>query len=355
MTPVLQVAEEYLKSEVGPRANLIDGDLEALRTALEGLCKLGLMALRRPAEFGGPALNEADFRSFQESVARYSGSLAFLQTQHQSAVSMIAKGDNADLKARYLPKMADGEALVGIGFSQLRRAGPPVLRAERVTEGFRLSGSAPWVTGFTLFGEFLVGAALEDGQAVFGVVPFVPTEGITFGPVMRLAAMESPQTVAAQFDGFILRDEQVAFLKPPNWIHDNDLINITVQGFFAAGCAQAGLDIVAREARAKKLDFVQEAHDRLGAELDQCRAAMRAAQDAGSEDVTTDDKLQVRAWAIDLATRCAHAAVAASSGAANRLDHDAQRVFRESLVYTVSAQTTPIMRATLERLSRRDG
>jgi len=31
----------------------------------------------------------------------------------------------------------------------------------------------PWVTGFGLFQEFIVAAALPDGQAVFGVVPFV--------------------------------------------------------------------------------------------------------------------------------------------------------------------------------------
>jgi len=32
----------------------------------------------------------------------------------------------------------------------------------------------PWVTGFGLFQEFIA-AALPDGQAVFGVVPFVET------------------------------------------------------------------------------------------------------------------------------------------------------------------------------------
>jgi len=70
------------------------------------------------------------------------------------------------------------------------------------------------------------------------------------------------------------------------------------------------------------------------------------------EDIVTDERLAVRAWAIDLAVRCAHAAVTASSGAANSLSHPAQRIYREALVYTVSAQTTPIMEATLKRLIR---
>ena len=198
MSRLLENAETFLRTEVAPNANVIDRDPVALKNALDGLCRLSLMALRRPVEFGGPALSESDFRLFQESVARYSGSLAFLQTQHQSAVSMIAKGENEALKARTLPKMADGTLLVGIGFSQLRRPGPPMLRAETRPGGFRLNGSVPWVTGFGFYHQFLIGAALPDGQAVFGVVPFSDCDGIKLGPIMRLAAMESPQTVTAE-------------------------------------------------------------------------------------------------------------------------------------------------------------
>jgi alkylation response protein AidB-like acyl-CoA dehydrogenase len=80
---------------------------------------------------------------------------------------------------------------------------------------------------------------------------------------------------------------------------------------------------------------------------------MVEAQAVSGEEATTEEKLQIRAWAIDLAVRCAHAGVAAHSGAANALSHPAQRVYREALVFTVSAQTTDIMRATLDRIARR--
>jgi hypothetical protein len=62
--------------------------------------------------------------------------------------------------------------------------------------------------------------------------------------------------------------------------------------------------------------------------------------------------LHLRAWAIDLAVRCAHAAVTVSSGAANYSNHAAQRVYREAIVFTVSGQTTAVMEATLNRLVR---
>lgn len=355
MTDSLGVANEYLWNEVAPRANAIDGDPEALREALDGLCKRNLMALRRPVQFGGPALSESDFRTFQETVARVSGSLAFLQTQHQSAVSMISKGDNEELKARALPEMADGTRLMGIGFSQLRRPGPPMLRAQRAEGGYLLNGSVPWVTGLGFYHQFLIGASLADGTALFGVVPFVHCEGLDFSEPMKLTAMESPQTVSAELRDFFLADTEVSSHKPAGWIHENDLINITIQGFFAVGCARAGLDIVERAYQKRETAFLKSAHEQLLSELESCRAEMVRSLETSSEDVTTDQKLKVRAWAIDLAVRCAHAGVAATGGAANSVDHSAQRVFREALVYTVSAQTTPIMQATLERLCSRGG
>lgn len=350
-------AERFLKEQVAPNAAAIDADPDALRLALEGLCREGLMALRRPAEFGGPGLDEDAFREFQEMVARYSGSLAFLQTQHQSASSMIAKGDHPALRDAYLPQMADGRKLVGIGFSQLRRPGTPMLRAEPVSGGYVLDGKVPWITGFGLFPEFLVGATLPDGRALFAVVPFVDSEHeggtIAFSEPMRLAAMESAQTVSGVFTGWYVPQDRVVYIKPADWIRNNDMINVTLQGHFALGCARAGLDIVLISFDSKGLPFLKAAWDSLDAELEACRAATIAARQVGEE--TTVERLRIRAWAIDLAVRCAHAAVAASSGAANAMAHPAQRVYREALVYTVSAQTPAIMEATLERLtSRRD-
>jgi alkylation response protein AidB-like acyl-CoA dehydrogenase len=350
----LNAALEYLSAEVRPRANLIDQDPEALRLALRGLCDLDLMAMKRPAEFGGPSMPEPLFRTFQEEVARVSGSLAFLQTQHQSAVSMIASSENQEIREAYLPKMSNGEKLVGIGFSQLRRSGPPAMRAERVDDGFILDGMAPWVTGWSFYPEFLVGAALPDGRAVFGVVPLPlePTEWIGASAPMRLAAMETAMTVSVQMRQYFLPRNRVAFIRAQGWIQGSDMINIALQGHFAIGCALGGLDVLRENSERKNLPFLKDALAALSDELEACRAETTKAQQAAGEE-TTSERLQVRAWAIDLAVRCAHAAITSSSGASNSVDHPAQRLYREALVYTVSAQTPDIMHATLDRLVRK--
>jgi len=333
----------YLREEVAPRAEQIDASPQALAVALSGLQALDLHALRRPAEFGGPNVSESDFRAFQEEAARASGTFAFLQTQHQSAVGMIAKSPNDALKAEYLPRMGNGDRTVGIGFSQLRRGGAPIMRAERIDAGYRLDGHVPWITGFDIYREFLIGAQLPSGEAVFAIVPFTPGPGIRFSEPMRLAAMMAANTVTADLTDFEVPDSRVVFVQPPGWIQRNDEINVALQGHFAVGCAQAALDVVRTAADRKGIAGICDAYDRLQNQWQSARARLHA---------NDGDRLAARADAIDVMMRCAQAAVVASSGAANSLAHPAQRIYREALVFSVSAQTTAIMEATLERISR---
>ncbi|MBL8059135.1 MAG: acyl-CoA/acyl-ACP dehydrogenase [Chthonomonas sp.] len=347
---MFEAAFEFLHAEVSPRANEIDGNLDALRVALRGLCDCGLMALKRPEGYGGPACSEPEFRAFQEEVARASGALAFLQTQHQSAVGLIAKGNNEKLKQEMLPKMHGDEALTGIAFSQLRRSGPPITRATKTDGGYIINGSLPWATGHSLFRNVLLGAALDDGSSVFGIAPFTDCDTIKYSPPMRLAAMESAQTVSAELHSHFLPDELVVDLKPPGWILRNDMINITLQGFFAIGCARAGVDVIRQSAAQRDRHSLNQAAALLEKEIAACRGQLQSAQAASEE--TTQEKLELRAWAIDLAGRCSHAAVAASGGRANSLNHPAQRIVREAIVFTVSAQTEAIQEATLRRLTR---
>jgi alkylation response protein AidB-like acyl-CoA dehydrogenase len=349
----LDQAVAFLREVVRPDANAMDEDPEALRPALAAMGERRLMALRLPAEYGGPELPEPLFRAYQEEAARASGAFAFLQTQHQSAVSMIAKGGSEEFRAKYLPGMDDGSRTIGIGFSQLRRSGPPALSATKTSGGYRLNGMAPWVTGHTFFKEFLVGASLPDGEAVFGVVPFENREEnggaiVCKGP-MRLAAMEAALTMVVEFKDWLMPDEAVGFVKPQGWIQNNDMINVSLQASFAIGCARAGLDLVLEAYEKKGLPFLKEAWDALDAEHRACKAL------ADNQELPREDRLRARVWAIDMAARCGHAVVAAHSGQAAGKKHAAQRVYREAMVFTVSAQTADVMEGTLRRLVARGG
>jgi alkylation response protein AidB-like acyl-CoA dehydrogenase len=350
---LLDSIESYLRESVAPLASEMDSEPEVLREALRGMGDRSLLALRVPKVWGGKEVSEQTYRRFQQLVPRYSGALAFLQTQHQSAAEMLAKSKNESLKRQYLPYMGNGQLLVGVGFSQLRRKGDPPVRAIPVEGGYYLDGEVPWVTGFGFFQDFIVGAALPDGRAVYGIVPCVATwqdagGAIAFSEAMELGAIASTNTVTATLTHWFLSEERVLFINPPHAIHENDKKNVLHHGFFALGCARAGLDILEAAHHTKQLPFISNAYESLNDELTRCNAAMLEALPPQSQ--SWEERLQLRAWAINLAVRCASAAVTVSSGAANYRNHAAQRVYREALVFTVSGQTTAVMEATLARL-----
>lgn len=350
---MLDAALAFLRNHVRPHAEQIDSDREAMRVAFDGMRERKLLSLRRSEKYGGPNLSEGELRAFQEEIARASGALAFLQTQHQSAVSLLGKHANEEIRAEYLPRM-DSSLCVGLGFSQLRKSGNPICTAEPTEGGFTLNGEVPWITGLGFFDEYIVGASLPDGQAVFGLVPFREAEGQTLSAPMRLTAMEAATTVVGNLSNYFLPQDKVAFVKAPGWIRANDAFNVTLQGHFAVGCAMAGIDVVQENASKKKLLFLEDSAAALTKELSVLRQELIDSQSDFAEE-TLPKRLHLRGKVIELMMRCAHAAVVSSSGASNVEGHPAGRILREAIVFSVSAQTGAIMEATMKLLVRESG
>ncbi|MEM9927932.1 MAG: acyl-CoA dehydrogenase family protein [Cyanobacteria bacterium P01_D01_bin.50] len=351
---LLEEAESYLRESVAPKASEIDSNPAVLKEVLKQMGDRSLLALRVPKVWGGMEVSNETFRNFQQLVARYSGALAFLQIQHQGAAGLISYSENESLKQRYLPQIAKGEIFVGIGFSQLRRKGEPLIKALQSEGGYKIEGKVPWVTGFGFFKDFIVGALLPDNRAIYGMVPFTETYQeaggtISFSEPMQLSAMQSTNTVSATFTNWFLPEENVVLVtKEAGTIHENDKKNVLFAGFLALGCARAGLDIVETAAKTKQMDFLYNAFESLNDEFTRCQTAMM--DEIAAKSQSFEENLQLRVWAINLAGRCAQAAVTVSSGAANYKHHAAQRVYREALMFTVSGQTTEVMEATLARL-----
>jgi alkylation response protein AidB-like acyl-CoA dehydrogenase len=345
---VINEAETYFKEIIAPQATEIDRDSNALKLAIQEMGDRSLLALRISQSWGGFQCDEATFHRFQMTIARYSGALAFLQTQHQSAGNIIANCDNESLKQDYLPFMSSGKILVGVGFSQLRRQGEPIMKAKPVKQGYQLEGEVPWITGFGFFQDFIIGATLPNGDAIYGIVPFEECDRIQLSAPMELAAMNSTNTVNAKINGWLLERDRVVTIKPAGAIQQQDKKNVLYHSFFALGCARAGLDILESNYHRKKLLFLNNAFDLLDRELINCSHAIFEALECDRQ--TFEEKLQLRAWAINLAQKCTQAAVISSSGAANSLQHPAQRVYREALMFAVFGQTTAVMQATLEQL-----
>lgn len=356
---LLQTVDDWLLDQVAPRAEQLNTEPKILLNAFKGLGDQGWLTLRVPVHKGGQGVSPNIYFGFQFLVARYSGALAFLQTQHQSAANFITNGNNDALHTTYLYDMSSGLRRLGIGFSHLRRPVSP-LHAVSVTGGYRLRGNVPWVTGHGIFEECIIAATLPDGKAIFGIIPLtdqphnssISNSSINISAPLPLLSMAVTNTVSVELDNWFLPTHQVVDIKPANWLETSDRRGVLKAASLALGCAQAGLDCMTQAIEQKGWRSLTNDRNRLQQAVNDCLATCLEQIECSSlSESDVAYRRSLRAQAIDLAGRCAHGAIAIVGGAANMLTHPAQRIYREALVFTVSGQTPELAQSILTHLA----
>jgi len=285
-------------------------------------------------------------------MASACGVTAFVQQQMHAGGGFVGGGRSDTLKAQMLPQFASGQTLCGVAFSHLRRPGPPMLRAERVAGGYRLNGVAPWVTGWALMDGFILGASLPGSGHLFAYVPKDGLSGeITAGPRIPLAVMNASDTVEVTFTDVFLPEDLGLSERPADALTRSDFCGISGHVFLPLGCARGSIHYLRALAEKRSNGSFAEAADVLAREVDECRAnALAWSGTCADLPDYKEHALLSRASAIVLAVRAAHAAVTATGGSAHLLSQPPQRLLREAIFYTTTAQTSDVQSATLDLL-----
>lgn len=363
---ILNTARRIAETVLGPNAQRTDRGSGPNRENFRALAEAGLLGLASPRKYGGLDASGATQREYTEILASYCGVTTFTQAQHHGPSRMIANGPNDALKRRLLPELASGRKLCAISFAHLRRPGPPVLRAEPVSGGYRLHGTAPWVTGWGLMDQVVFGATLPDGRFLYVWSPgdrtefadlfegITPPEGewgtLSASAPLALCAMNASATVELKLEDWFVPEAHRLSESDRETMQRNDRNGVLGATAMPLGCAAAGVRTLQQAAERRSLHAIRRAADAFASELTDARAQVEMWSARNSDPEFFENAVKTRAWCIELALRTAHAAVTASSGAANLLDHPAQRLLREAMFYTIQAQTQEVMDATLARL-----
>ncbi len=348
---LLARARELAESVFAPNAaatDQADGPPEANIRRLAGA---GLMGLTTPIPYGGHGAPAWLLRAYTEILARACGVTTFVQGQHQSAAAMIAGGENQALKEEMLPRLASGEFRSAVAFSHLRRPGPPAMRVTRDGEAYVFNGTAPWVTGWGVMTHVVLGGTLEDGRLLYVAIPLDIGEPLQPSPPMRLCAMNASGTVSLTCRDLRVGPERVMRTITREQMARNDvraILGVTPQPF---GVTSASIGWLRALLRTRANPAAEAAAGALERELSRLRCEAEAWYDRADEPDFKENALRIRAAAIDLGVRAAHAALAASGGGANALSHPAQRLFREAMFYTLVAQTPDVQTTTLYRIA----
>ncbi len=311
------------------------------RATLDCLAAAGLHGVAGPESITGRAPSAAVYREVAEILAGADATTWFVWFQHHPVVKMLAASTNQDLAQRWLPALCAGTTQAAVAFSHLRST-EMVMPAVRVEGGWRLTGTAPWCTGWDLLDLVLVGATTADDDVLFALVPLRHGDGMISGSSLGLAAMAGTRTLPLRLDNFAVADADVVLRAPrPAWAAADAAAGANVQPS-TFGIARAALaELAAR-------DEVTAAT--LSARLDDVRRRAYALMDDVPASVELDQRLALRAEALLLGVEATSALVTSVGGRAMTDDHPAQRWAREAMFHLVFAQTGAARVTTLARL-----
>jgi alkylation response protein AidB-like acyl-CoA dehydrogenase len=321
-----------------PAALAVDRTGHVPDTHWEVLAQAGLYGIAAPADAGGPGLDLPQIVEILETLAGGCLATAFTWVQHHGMLASVAATTNQALRDEIVPGAISGQIRGGVAYAGAVPV-PPRIRAQRESGGWRLSGHAPFVSGWGIIDVIQISAGdVETGDIVAGLVNAEVQPGITTVTAQPLFVADASQTVALDVDGLFIPDDRVVSRVP----RANFMAN---QNFGSRLNATLPLGLVGRCVRLLDDAGESAAATALRAEAD----AIRERLDAGLGDATT--LLRARADGCELATRAAGALVAARGGPSLLRSDPAQLLARSALFTLVAASRPELKRSLIDHMS----
>lgn len=329
-----RIADEVL----WPRAQKTDQDTALPIDNIRTLADAGLLGVNVPRELGGLGGGLKEVADMFEVIGSGCGVTIFVALQHMLACSHVASSMNQPMRTRWLPEMAAGRTFATVAFSQLRRPGPPMVRCTRRGEAYVFDGTAPWSTGWGLARQIVLGGTLDDGGLVYALVP-ADAKGLTASAPMKLCAMNASATVTLTCNSVEVGPERFIKQITREQLARSDQRGMFLLAHLSHGVTRGSLRHLATILQQRPGDALAAAISRIESKLAAIRHEAESWVDRTGDSAYGQAAVRIRAASIALSMSAAQAAVVASAGIANSLDHPGQRLFREAMLFSLTAQT----------------
>jgi alkylation response protein AidB-like acyl-CoA dehydrogenase len=215
------------------------------------------------------------------------------------------------------------------------------MRAERVQGGWRLSGHAPFVSGWGIIELVQISAGdTESGDIIAGIVPAEPQSGITTVTAQSLFVADATRTVSLDVDGLVIGDDRIV-----NRVSRADFM--ANQNFASRLNGTLPLGIARRSAALLDAAGEVDAAASIRREADGVRERL----DAGLGDSTV--LLAARTDGAELALRASAVLIASAGGSGILTSSVAQLLAREAMFTLVAASRPELKRSLVQRFSQR--
>ena len=358
---------EVCDAKVAPHAAETDELAEFPQASFEALVAGDFQAPHVPEAYGGVGADALATVIVIEEVARACASTSLIPAVNKLAsLPWLAAGSD-ELKQRYLPPLARGEAMASYCLSEPEAGSDAIsmkTRAVRDGDHFVLDGVKRWITNAGVSDFYTVFAVTEPGARSRGISAFVvekSDEGVSFGAPEKKLGIKGSPTREVYLDHVripasrMIGPEGTGFATAMTTL-DHTRVTIAAQ---AVGIAQGALDyalgyVQERSQFGRKIAEFQGLQFMLadmGMKLEAARQltyAAAAKSERGDADLTYFGAA-AKCFASDVAMGITTDAVQLLGGYGYTRDYPVERMMRDAKITQIYEGTNQVQRVVMAR------
>ena len=211
---IRDTAQGYAQSRLLPR--IVDAYLNETtdRTIFSEMGALGLLGLTFPEEYGCANAGYVSYGLVSREIERVDSGYRSMMSVQSSLVMypIYAYGDEAQ-RRKFLPKLASGEWVGCFGLTEADAGSDPggmTTRAEKISDGYRLTGTKMWITNAPIADVFVVWAksAAHDNQ-IRGFILEKGMKGLSAPKIAGKLSLRASVTGEIVMDGVVVPEENL--------------------------------------------------------------------------------------------------------------------------------------------------
>ncbi|MBN9436456.1 acyl-CoA dehydrogenase [Bosea sp. (in: a-proteobacteria)] len=211
---IRDTARQYAQEKLQPRVAEAYLEEKTERGIFNEMGELGLLGVTVPEEYGCAGANYVSYGLVAREVERVDSGYRSMMSVQSSLVMypIYAYGDENQRK-KYLPKLGSGEWVGCFGLTEPDAGSDPAgmkTRAEKVADGYKLTGSKMWISNSPIADVFVIWAksAAHDNQ-IRGFILEKGMKGLSAPKVGGKLSLRASITGEVVMDGVIVPEENL--------------------------------------------------------------------------------------------------------------------------------------------------
>nr|WP_321512038.1 isovaleryl-CoA dehydrogenase [uncultured Hyphomonas sp.] len=364
---IRETVASFAQNEIAPRAAEIDKTDKFPRDLLPKMGELGLLGITVEEEWGGTGLGYLEHVVAMEEISRASASVGLSYGAHSNlCVNQIRRWASDAQKARYLPKLMNGEHLGSLAMSESGAGSDVVsmkLRAEKKGDRYVLNGTKMWITNAPDADVLVVYAKTEPEAGSKGITAFLierDMKGFSVAQKLDKLGMRGSETGELVFEDCEVPEENI--MGPLN-----GGVRVLMSGLDyeravlsagPTGIMQACMDVVIPYIHDRKqfgqsigeFQLIQGKVADMYVQMNAAKAYVYAvAKSCDRGETTRKDAAGAILYAAETATKLALDAIQILGGNGYINEYPTGRLLRDAKLYEIGAGTSEIRRWLIGR------